>query len=61
MFEIKKVISQYIPKDELESYNMILDLTDDICKKEIEPFAREMDKFDTRCENGKVIVHPQIH
>ena len=62
MFEIKKILSQYITdKDELETNNMILDLVDDVSKKEIEPFAREMDRHGVKLENGKVIVHPQVH
>jgi alkylation response protein AidB-like acyl-CoA dehydrogenase len=60
MLEIKKILSQYLSKDDMETYDMILDLVDDVSKKEIEPYAREMDRHGVKLENGKVIVHPQV-
>ena len=59
--ELKKALSLYFDADQTELNNQILDLVDKICKEQIEPYAREMDKHGTRLENGKVIVHPQVH
>lgn len=59
--EIKKSLIPHFTKDETENNNAILDLVDDICKKEIEPFAQEMDKTGVKLENGKTILHPQMH
>ncbi len=56
MKDIKKALSTLgLSKDQLEMAEEILDLTDEVCKKEIEPHARESDKIGARLENGKVI------
>ncbi|NHJ01214.1 MAG: acyl-CoA dehydrogenase [Candidatus Heimdallarchaeota archaeon] len=50
-------------KDEQEQNEMILELLDEICKKDIEPYAQEMDEigcsFDV--ETGKVAYPPQTY
>ena len=57
MDEIKKILRQYLSKDELEKYCRRIFL---ISKKEIEPYAREMDRFGAKLENGTSKVHPQM-
>ena len=58
--EIKNVLQMYFSNDEQEVNESILDMVDDLCKKEIEPYAREMDQFGAHIDNGVVKVHPQM-
>lgn len=58
--EIKKALTPHFSRDETEGNNTILDLVDDICKKEIEPFSQDMDKTGVRLDNGKTIIHDQM-
>ena len=59
--EIKKALMPYFSNDETEINNSILDLVDKICIEQIEPYALEMDRAGVRLENGKTIVHDQVH
>ena len=52
--ELKKAFSAYYTKDETEINDSIFDMVDEICVKEIEPFASQMDKIGARIENGNV-------
>lgn len=56
MKDLKKSLSTLrLSKEQLEMGEEILDLTDEVCKKEIEPHSRECDKNGARLENGTVI------
>ena len=59
--EIKKILRQHLTEDEMDTYNMILTMVDDLCKKEIEPYAREMDAYGAKLVNGQPEIHPQMH
>ncbi|MFW9929595.1 MAG: acyl-CoA dehydrogenase family protein [Candidatus Thorarchaeota archaeon] len=59
--DIKNILQTCLPKDEFELGESILDMVDEVCSKDIEPFMREIDETGTRMENGKVIIHPQIY
>jgi alkylation response protein AidB-like acyl-CoA dehydrogenase len=57
--EIKDVLKTYLSKDEYEIGDSILDMIDDVCTKEIDPFIQEMDQTGAKMENGEVKIHPQ--
>ncbi|MHA2339577.1 MAG: acyl-CoA dehydrogenase family protein, partial [Candidatus Hodarchaeales archaeon] len=57
--EIKNVIKTYLSKDEYEIGDSILDMIEEVCAKEIDPFIQEMDQMGAKMENGKVKIHPQ--
>ncbi len=50
-------------KEESEENEMILDLVDEICRKEIEPYAQEMDEMGCKHDpkTGKVAYPPQAY
>lgn len=54
--DLKKSFSVYFSKDETEINNSIFDMVDDVCIKQIEPYARDMDNVGVKFENGKVIL-----
>jgi alkylation response protein AidB-like acyl-CoA dehydrogenase len=59
--DLKKALLPYFDKEETEINNSILDLVETICKEQIEPYTKDMDKQGVRLENGKTIVHDQVH
>lgn len=59
--EIKNVLQTYMSKEEYEIAESILDMIDEVCSKEIDPYAREMDQMGAKMENGKVKIHPQYN
>ena len=56
VFELKKALSTYFSDEETEINDSILDLVDQICREQIEPHAREMDKAGAKLIDGKVVV-----
>ncbi|MHA1167656.1 MAG: acyl-CoA dehydrogenase family protein [Candidatus Hodarchaeales archaeon] len=55
--QIKKAIRNLdFSSAELETTNMVLDLIDDLCTREIEPNDKEMEESGVRFEDGKVIL-----
>lgn len=61
VYELKKALSPYFSSEETETNDTILDLVDQICREQIEPYAREMDKIGAQLIEGKVVVPPQIN
>ena len=59
--EIKDILQTCMSKEEYEIANTILDMIEDVCSKEIEPYIREIDETGATMVNGKVIIHPQIY
>lgn len=46
-------------KEEYEISETILDLGEDMCAKELDPYILEIDEMGATLENGKVEIHPQ--
>ncbi len=61
VYELKKALSPYFSKEETEINDTILDMVDSVCKEQIEPYAREMDKIGAKMIDGKVVVPPQMN
>ena len=59
--QIKNILGTCMQKEEYKISESVLDMTDNVCRKEIEPFVYEIDETGARMENGKVIIHPQIY
>jgi len=64
MKDLYQVLSTFgFTKEESEENEMILDLMDEICKKEIEPYALDMDEIGCTHDpsTGEVKYHPQTY
>ena len=61
MYQVLSILG--FTKEESEENEMILDLVDEICKKEIEPYAQEMDEVGCSHDpkTGKVTYPPQAY
>lgn len=58
--ELKKSLQPYFSKDETEENEEILSMVDEVCKDQIELYAREMDKIGAKLIDGKVKVPSQM-
>ena len=61
VYELKKALTPYFSKEETEINDSILDLVDQVCREQIEPHAREMNKIGAQFIDGKVVVPPQMN
>ena len=61
MREIKSATALLnVSDDKRETFDMILELADEIAI-DIEEYAREIDEFGAKLENGKVVLHERAH
>ncbi len=59
--QIKKTLSLFdFPTEETETNKMVLDLVEDLCIREIDPFDTEMEEKGVDFQNGKVILPPPM-
>ena len=59
--EIKDILQTYMSKEEYDIADTILDMVDNVCSKEIEPYIQEIDDTGAIMVNGKIEIHPQIY
>ena len=57
---IKDILQTVMTKDEYEIAETILDMINDVCVKEIEPYVAEIDEVGATLKDGKVISIPRV-